>query len=62
MKKKGELTLNYIILMIIALVVLIVVLVIFREQIGNFVSTIRELITGYGDEATKSIGNLGTTE
>ena len=41
MKKKGELTLNYLIVIILALVVLIVVSLIFRDQIIDFVNNIR---------------------
>ena len=52
MQKKGEITLNYIILMIIGLIVLVVVLIIFRQQISAFVKTMLDLITGYGDKAS----------
>jgi len=40
MTKKGELTLEYIILLILGLLVLILVAIMFQEQIGNFFSTI----------------------
>ncbi|MFH1972838.1 MAG: hypothetical protein ABIJ18_05155 [archaeon] len=45
MNKKGELSINYIILFIIALIVLIVVVIIFRNQIGDFVERITGLIS-----------------
>ena len=38
--KKGELELQYVVLLILAVIVLVVVLVMFREQVSNFLSTI----------------------
>ncbi|MBS3170964.1 hypothetical protein J4223_04255 [Candidatus Woesearchaeota archaeon] len=39
--KKGELTINYIIVLILALIVLVAIAIIFRQQIGNFLESIR---------------------
>jgi hypothetical protein len=58
MNKKGEITINYIILLIIGLVALIVILIIFSDQISDFVKTIRELIGGYGSAATDASRDL----
>jgi len=44
MNKKGELTINYIIMLILAVIVLIIVIIIFRDQIGLFVEKITGLI------------------
>jgi hypothetical protein len=52
MNKKGEVSLNFMIMLIIAVVVLFVILIIFRQQVVNFVGEIGGLITGYGDKAT----------
>ena len=50
MKKRGELTMSYIITMIIALLVLVVILWIFRDQIMNFVSDITGISSGLSDQ------------
>ena len=39
--KKGELTINYIIVLILGLIVLVAIAIIFRDQIGNFLESIR---------------------
>lgn len=44
MNKKGELTINYIILFIIGLIVLILMIVIFRSQIGFIVEKLTDLV------------------
>ena len=46
--KKGEITINYVIVFILALLVLIVVALIFRQQIINFVANITGLSSGLG--------------
>ena len=51
MKKKAELTINYLIVIILALIVLIVASLIFRDQIIDFVNNIRGI---------SSILDLGT--
>jgi len=56
--KKGALTLNYIILMILALIVLVVVLLIFQQQVSEFAKTISELIGGYGGQAREASSGL----
>lgn len=48
--KKGEITINYVIVIILALIVLIVVALIFRNQIGEFVQNIRGVSSGLGLE------------
>tara|TARA_Y100000310_G_C20604068_1_gene774572 strand:+ start:1063 stop:1239 length:177 start_codon:yes stop_codon:yes gene_type:complete len=58
MAKRGELTLTYIIAMILALMVLIVILWIFRAQIMNFVTD----ITGISSELSSQIDTTGLTE
>lgn len=58
MKKKGEITMSYVITMIIALLVLVVVIWIFREQIINFVSE----ITGLSQDLSGQIDTSGLTE
>jgi hypothetical protein len=50
MTKKGELTMSYIITMIISLLVLVVVLWIFRDQIMNFVTDITGISSGLSDQ------------
>ena len=44
MNKKGELTINYIIFLIIAVIVLIVVIIIFRTQIADIFSRFGALV------------------
>lgn len=41
--KKGELTINYVIVIILALLVLVIIGLIFRDQIGNFITSIRSV-------------------
>tara|TARA_Y100000310_G_C20689321_1_gene821170 strand:- start:1077 stop:1259 length:183 start_codon:yes stop_codon:yes gene_type:complete len=53
MNKKGELTLRFIILMILAVMVLIVVAIIFQDQIANFLETVKGTSSGLGEQ----IGN-----
>jgi preprotein translocase subunit SecG len=45
MNKKGELTINYIIYLIIAVIVLIVVILIFRTQIADIFSRFGTLVS-----------------
>jgi hypothetical protein len=59
MRKKGELTLNYIILMIIAVVVLISVLIIFNKQIVAFVSNIQGTSDSLGTQLVDATESLG---
>lgn len=56
--KKGELTINYIIIIILALLVLIVVAIIFRNQIGDFVQNIRGLSSGFNADIQQSAQGL----
>jgi len=57
MNKKGEITINYIIFLIIAVIVLIVVIIIFRTQIADIFSRFGALINNIF-EPTKDI-NFG---
>lgn len=54
MNKKGDLTINYIVITILALLVLVVVAIIFREQIVNFIDTIRGLTGGLNTDIQKA--------
>ena len=54
MNKKGDLTINYIVITILALLVLVVVAIIFREQIITFIDTIRSLSSGLSTDIGKA--------
>ena len=57
--KKGELTINYIIVLILALIVLIVIAIIFRNQIGNFLQSLNAVSQPIsGDQLTKTTEEL----
>ncbi len=57
--KKGELTINYIIILILALLVLIVVAIIFRDQISNFLQSINAVSQPIsGDQLSKTTQEL----
>ena len=58
MKKKGELTLQYIIMMILGLMALIIIAIIFREQIGNFVATIKGTSSGIDTQIIEATDGL----
>ncbi|MBT3984800.1 hypothetical protein HOD38_02235 [archaeon] len=45
MNKKGDLTINYLIVFIIAIIVLIIVVIIFRSQVGLFLEKTSTLLT-----------------
>ena len=54
--KRGEITINYVIVIILALIVLIVISLIFRDQITNFVENIRGVSSGLGlEEAAEGL-------
>ena len=57
--KKGELTINYIILLILGLIVLVTIAIIFRDQIGNFLESIRAVSDPIsGDQLSKTTEEL----
>lgn len=49
-KKGAELTMNYLVVIIIGLLVLVVVALIFRGQIIEFVNSIRSVTSGLGSQ------------
>ena len=58
MEKKGDITINYIIVTILALLVLVVVALIFREQIISFIDTIRGLSSGLSSDIDRASQEL----
>ena len=58
MTKKGELTLRFMILLILALMVLIVVAIIFQDQIGGFVDTLSGTSSTLGTELGQATEGL----
>lgn len=57
--KRGELTINYIIVLILALIVLIVIAIVFRDQIGNFLQSINAVSEPLsGDQLSKTTEEL----
>tara|TARA_Y100000310_G_C20197170_1_gene585210 strand:- start:378 stop:563 length:186 start_codon:yes stop_codon:yes gene_type:complete len=58
MTKKGELTLRFMILLILALMVLIVVAIIFQDQIAGFVDTLSGTSSTLGTELGQATEGL----
>ena len=58
MKKKGELSMHYIIITILALLVLVVVALIFRQQISEFIQNITGISSGLTEDITSTTDNL----
>ena len=56
--KKGELTINYVIVTILALIVLIIVALIFRDQISSFVKTILGISSGLNTDLSQATDAL----
>lgn len=60
MKKKGELTINYLIITILALIVLFAVAIIFHNQIINILSSLKVISSGLGQGAETNVQQLVT--
>lgn len=58
MKTRGDLTINYVILFILALLLLVVVAIIFRKQIINFLDTINGVSGGLGQGVKNAVKDL----
>jgi len=58
--KKGELTINYIIIIILALAVLIAIGLIFRNQIAEILSSLKIISTGVNTGVESNIEQLVT--
>jgi predicted PurR-regulated permease PerM len=57
--KKGELTINYIVVLILALLVLVIVAIIFRDQITNFLNSLNAVSEPIsGDQLSKTTEEL----
>ncbi len=58
MNKKGDLSINYVIITILALMVLIVVALIFRQQITGFIQNITGISGGLGTDIKGTTDSL----
>ena len=57
--KKGELTINYIVVLILALLVLVIIAIIFRDQITNFLNSLNAVSEPIsGDQLSKTTEEL----
>jgi len=54
MEKRGELTINYVIVIILALLVLVVIALIFRNQIIDFINNIRGISSSLNTDLSKA--------
>jgi hypothetical protein len=58
MDKRGDLSMQFIVISILALIVLVVIVLVFRTQIINFISSITDLSSGLGTDINDASQDL----